>query len=1515
MPATLSQFTSSRPLTIKTGATGASLGGSLSNFPVCVVINSTTWTSSSDRSRFFSGNNNTAGKRVQFFASDGTTNLPYEVEKFTADTEAIYWVKVPSLSVSDSANVIYVGFGNDPNGSNQDQATSVWDSSFVGVWHLNSSLADSTSNTNNLTDVGTVGYLAGNTGNALDLPGTSAKWAYVRTDTNTELRTTGQCTYEAWANPDAIAGYLINNEGRGAWADGRGAGLYLINATSKLGFKLGDGSGSWRAVSGTATISTGAWRHLVGRYDNANFKLFVDGALDATNAWSNGTWSWDRGTGNYPDPSTLYIAGDHNNGGTGNTDTANMSGWFDGRIEEVRISNVARSDDWLKATYYSMKQTSWPGDGWLAWGTTVTSGTASVTSNAVLKLPVTEAPLNRSISGKVDVDDFSTYRRFDAVNSGTVTRTSNSIQVTAANTNDYHGRRSVSYTRFDTETPTEPVTGLQIGNEISICFDVLANNANCDYSGVISLVSSADSTDRYTLRVAKTAGGTSTLQRVENGTPAQIASATKGVDAGVTKRVKLWKRNNQFGAVVDGVAMTPYTDSAELITNANYWLGIGAPATSGTSDNRYDNLAVCYGVDILFRGLSSGQSVRLYNSSDTVVASATESGGVATLDCADLMFPFTGYFRLFTDNTYTTEVARWPEESNATEIYGGDTYNLNLRQQTNVSVLGSDLQQFYATQQHGSRAGIITNSDGSLMFGAVMGYKGELLTYIHDLSSHRTQFVDMGVRLVDHHNPIGFVADSSGYLHLVYGGGKFDSSPTYHRISTNPWDISSWGAPAQVSAGFNGNGSLGAYVLLIDQADTLHLIGGNVSTTDGYGYTTEAVYHTKRPSGGSWGTPNKLIQGASGALGYANHWELYITDVQLGKEASGQKSLHFTLYTYENNLSLWKHCFYMRSLDGGTTWQGINGSTATLPITQNTTTGVFSGGGTMVVNGDSYGQRFTVAADRTVHLVAGASGTSTATYYRGTHNGSFSNPNGKTFSDIRTQSPLGTLMNDTSLVFVATQGAGYPWHLERHLSFDNGNTWRQDRMFDGSIVDGQWYWPIMVSVQGQDYFKVVWQSRKTGYNGRGAHYEGTATLLTADVKAVISTTTTSDALLCKRNITTTTSDAILLKEIIYVESSIINSAIVLSGIDGLIERWTDPFNNTTLDPDWIDYGSAIVGGGTVTFDNDATRYVSALESGEIIVNTNTLYPYTNEVVFGVDLWNNTYVSLGKTDFFEWHSVDDLGNTTHSGYTLEEYTWFRIGISSGLIRIQGSFDGLSWTTLDQFTSSNSTWTQPGVFGIKVGGTDLLSLKGAAYVAYDANTPPELLAWDETGSINSTITVSGETNDETGSLDSSITLSGSDTYSTATTYIESTIIDVASIVSGADGYEAGFIEAGTLDVVSTSSGVDSYNVFDESGLINSSIIVSGADAFYSTSYTFEEFGSINQVSTASSADDYIIYIPEFYDELGSLGALSALSGEDHFGDSRPVNLEAVIGVTGQFSASRRLATRIKRHFLRG
>jgi hypothetical protein len=315
------------------------VSGTQANFPV--LIN---FASDSDLQTKAQGN----GNDILFTDSGGTFKIPHEIESYTSGTGALVaWVKVSSIQSSANTS-IFMYYGN-PSAPSQEDETSVWDAGFKAVWHLREigvgaagEFRDSTSNGNNgqggqaganpPTQVNAqIGY-----GQAFD----SASNQFIRIPDSASLQISGPLTIEGWMKGDT---WDLPPSGTHRSILGRqfGAGSvdsYLLTVTANgaasstpNGFLTGTG------VSGGA-VNTGTWYHLAMNFTPAGTSsayLFVNGANVA----------------NTPACSISIDANPVIIGGQENDASSMPTQLFDGTIDEVRVSNVARSDTWIKTEY------------------------------------------------------------------------------------------------------------------------------------------------------------------------------------------------------------------------------------------------------------------------------------------------------------------------------------------------------------------------------------------------------------------------------------------------------------------------------------------------------------------------------------------------------------------------------------------------------------------------------------------------------------------------------------------------------------------------------------------------------------------------------------------------------------------------------------------------------------------------------------------------------------------------------------------------------------------------------------------------------------------------------------------------------------------------------------------------------------------------------------------------------------------------------------------------------------
>jgi len=361
---TIDNFTYKKQLWLNTSATGANVVSAQANFPICVHINTSSWSNQADRDAFF--DTNTLGKRIQFFDSDETTNLDYEVEHFSnvqGSEEAIYWARVPSVAGNSTTDSIWVAYGNDPNESDQDNPTGVWDANFMGVWHSHdastTTIADSANaHTGTKLGVGAPVAIAAKVYNGQNYDGVDD---YINVPDHADLDLTTGITISSWAKHDVTASEFLVSK----YISGSDAAYYLsVDASNRpiLGFFASDAG---KVNTGVTAMGTAALRYVAGTYSTADgiIRVYLDDALDADDAILGSP--------------SIDVTIDAVRIGWGYSDTY---AW-DGILDEVRISQIARTADWLKLEYYSMKKTNWNGDSWLSWGSQIGSTPTVVTSD------------------------------------------------------------------------------------------------------------------------------------------------------------------------------------------------------------------------------------------------------------------------------------------------------------------------------------------------------------------------------------------------------------------------------------------------------------------------------------------------------------------------------------------------------------------------------------------------------------------------------------------------------------------------------------------------------------------------------------------------------------------------------------------------------------------------------------------------------------------------------------------------------------------------------------------------------------------------------------------------------------------------------------------------------------------------------------------------------------------------------------------------------------------------------
>ena len=197
--------------------------------------------------------------------------------------------------------------------------TSSLKTSIHGVWNGESNANDSYGSKNG-SIVGSVTYTAGKIGNSFTFNGSNS---YVTLPSGT-LEFTGDFSVSLWFNGSSVSGekQIISNANKVGGASGQWKGWDLFIYGGKVYYRLWNSGTNSDAISST-TISGSTWYHVVITKSGSVQKLYINGALEATNS--------SAVTPNYTTPNFPAIGVQYYHSGIG-YDTPTI---FNGRIDAV----------------------------------------------------------------------------------------------------------------------------------------------------------------------------------------------------------------------------------------------------------------------------------------------------------------------------------------------------------------------------------------------------------------------------------------------------------------------------------------------------------------------------------------------------------------------------------------------------------------------------------------------------------------------------------------------------------------------------------------------------------------------------------------------------------------------------------------------------------------------------------------------------------------------------------------------------------------------------------------------------------------------------------------------------------------------------------------------------------------------------------------------------------------------------------------------------------------------------
>lgn len=291
------------------------------------------------------GNARSDGFDIRFTADDGTTLLNYERDVFSVTGGAatgLLRVAVPSWSALVPTTVyMYYGKADAPDVSN---GPATFDANFVGVYHggdgTTLSVADSSASANHGTNNGATAA-AGQVGGAMEFVATD----HVDLGAAASLDITGNFTLSAWINAsDVVQGVIVGKH------DANVSGYLLLVLNGKA--QVVTNHTGVNVAESAATLSAGVWYHVCGLLRDGTLEVYINGTIDGSASGKQSPTSH----------ATAAFLGE----------LAGLYWDFAGLIDELRISNVARSAAWIAAEYGTIAAPAT----WQTWGAEESVATA-----------------------------------------------------------------------------------------------------------------------------------------------------------------------------------------------------------------------------------------------------------------------------------------------------------------------------------------------------------------------------------------------------------------------------------------------------------------------------------------------------------------------------------------------------------------------------------------------------------------------------------------------------------------------------------------------------------------------------------------------------------------------------------------------------------------------------------------------------------------------------------------------------------------------------------------------------------------------------------------------------------------------------------------------------------------------------------------------------------------------------------------------------------------------------------
>ena len=265
------------------------------------------------------------GEDIRFAASSGAP-LAYQIDEWdAANGTAAIWVRIPTIKGNTRQEIKLYWGKADAAGESSGQAVFNESNGYLSVWHMNDPAKD---------EAGTLESKDTGTTSSAGMIGRSRHFDAGKGINGGEKITSypsgaGPHSSEAWFRAGKPNTTILG------WGNEQAQGKVVMQFASPPHINM-DCYFSGGNVASVAAIPMSQWTHVVHTYRNGESRLYVNGVLDGANTSRGGPLAIKA-------PARMYIGGWYNQYS------------FVGDIDEVRISKVTRSAEWVKLEYENQK--------------------------------------------------------------------------------------------------------------------------------------------------------------------------------------------------------------------------------------------------------------------------------------------------------------------------------------------------------------------------------------------------------------------------------------------------------------------------------------------------------------------------------------------------------------------------------------------------------------------------------------------------------------------------------------------------------------------------------------------------------------------------------------------------------------------------------------------------------------------------------------------------------------------------------------------------------------------------------------------------------------------------------------------------------------------------------------------------------------------------------------------------------------------------------------------------------